>query len=173
MLTSHGSGQLAKGWWGQANTPQGQTAGYIVTKPCRAKDVMVRKRYPKPCTGRSQELALTERAPVFTPFMLCCVVFESCAGRSQELALTERAPAFTPVAMHWSLTRARPHREGTSVAPPSSGSLWCGMLARARTDPGAFACHMLGPAGCAVGSPCCPFVAAFLAEDICFHVPVA
>ena len=47
----------------------------------------------------------------------CYVVFEPCAGRSQELALTERAPAFTPVAMHWSLTRARPHREGTSVAP--------------------------------------------------------
>ena len=40
-----------------------------------------------------------------------------CTGRSQELALTERAPAFTPFAMHWSLTRARPHREGTSLAP--------------------------------------------------------
>ena len=76
-----------------------------------------------------------------------------CTGRSQELALTERAPALP-------------------LLP--SGSLWRGVLTRARPagHPGAFARHKFGPAGCAVGSPCCPFVATFMTEAICFHMPV-
>ena len=73
----------------------------------------------------------------------------------------------------WSLTRARPHREDTSVASPTSGRHWCGLFASVCADPGSFACHMFGPAGCAVGIPCCPFIATLLAEDVCFYAPVA
>ena len=93
----------------------------------------------------------------------------------QEPALTRRTPVlssenlFPPAGRS---PRARPHKEDTSVASPVSGRHWCG-LASVCADPGSLACHMLGPAGCAVCIPCCPLIATFLAEDVYFYAPVA